>query len=90
LREIAAGLTLEHAILGILGLGLGIPVSVVAIKRVLALYSSDFFTLPFVRSVRTIVAAGLGTVAILLIAQWPALRRFSRASLADAVRVRGE
>ncbi len=88
LREIALGLTLEHALLCVAGLALGLPLSVWAIRRVLALYSSDLFRLPFVLSPLTAATAALGIVIVLLVAQWPALRQVARESLADAVRTR--
>ncbi|MHB8420897.1 MAG: FtsX-like permease family protein [Myxococcales bacterium] len=88
LREISAALTIENGILALLGLGLGLPLSVWATKAMLALYSSDLFTLPFVLSPRTLAAACAGVVGVLLMAQWPALRRLGRESVAEAVRVR--
>lgn len=88
MREIALGLTLEHGILATLGLALGLPLAVVATKRILALYSSDLFALPFVMSPSTVVVAAAGVVAVLLLAQWPALRDAARTPLADAVRTR--
>ncbi|HEY7955282.1 MAG TPA: ABC transporter permease, partial [Polyangia bacterium] len=88
LREIAVGLTLEHALICVVGLLLGLPLSVLAIRRVLALYSSDLFRLPFVLSPATLASAAAGILAVLLLAQWPALRRVARESLAEAVRTR--
>ncbi len=88
MREITVGFTVEHALLGILGLAIGFPLAVLATKQVLSLYTSELFPMPFVYSPRTLVSTLVGIVAVLLVAQWPALRRLSRASLAEAVRVR--
>jgi putative ABC transport system permease protein len=88
LREIALGLTLEHALLCVAGLALGLPLSIWAIRRVLALYSSDLFRFPFVLSPATVATAATGIVIVLLLAQWPALRHVARDSLAEAVRTR--
>ena len=88
LREIALGLTLEHALLCVAGLALGFPLSVWAIRHVLALFSSDLFRLPFVLSPVTAATAALGVLIVLLVAQWPALRLVARESLAEAVRTR--
>lgn len=88
LRELALGLTLEHGILCAAGLALGLPLAVVAIKRLLALYSSDLFSFPFVLSPSTIAVACGGIGLVLLAAQWPALRSISKSSIADAVRDR--
>jgi putative ABC transport system permease protein len=85
-REIALGMTLEHGLLCIAGLAIGLPVSIWAIRHVLALYSSDLFRLPFVLSPATVATAASGILIVLLVAQWPALRQVARESLADAVR----
>jgi hypothetical protein len=37
---------------------------------------------------RTVVFSALGSIVVLLVAQWPALRQFARMSLADVVRTR--
>jgi putative ABC transport system permease protein len=88
LREITLGLTMEHALLCIAGLGLGFPLSVWAIRHVLGLFSSDLFRLPFVLSPMTAATAASGVLIVLLVAQWPALRLVARESLAEAVRTR--
>jgi putative ABC transport system permease protein len=88
MREIGLGLTLEHGLLALLGLLLGFPLAIAATKKVLALYSSDLFALPYVLAPRTVAVSALGIVAVLLLAQWPALRALARTSLADAVRTR--
>jgi putative ABC transport system permease protein len=88
LREIAVGFTLEHGLLAVAGLAIGFPLAIVATRRILALYSSDLFTFPFVMAPRTVAVSALGVLLVLLLAQWPALRRLGRMSLADAVRAR--
>ena len=88
LREIALGLTMEHALLCVAGLALGFPLSVWAIRHVLGLFSSDLFRLPFVLSPTTAATAAIGVLIVLLVAQWPALRLVARESLAEAVRTR--
>jgi putative ABC transport system permease protein len=87
-REIAAGITLEHALLAAVGLAFGYPLATYTSRKVLALYSNDLFRLPYVMSSQTIAVAVGGIVAVLLIAQWPALRHLAQASLAEAVRTR--
>jgi putative ABC transport system permease protein len=87
-REISAGITLEHALLAALGLAVGYPLAAYTSRKVLALYSNDLFRLPYVMSPQTITFAVCGIVAVLFVAQWPALRRLARASLAEAVRTR--
>jgi putative ABC transport system permease protein len=87
-REIFAGVTLENMLLAIAGLSLGYPLATATSRAILKLYSSDLFRLPYVMAPRTIAFAVCGIVGVLLIAQWPALRRLARASLAEAVRTR--
>lgn len=88
LREISVALTIEHVVLALVGLGFGLPLAVFATKQILARYSSELFSLPFVFTARTILAACLGVVGVLLLAQWPALHQLGRTSLAEDVRVR--
>jgi putative ABC transport system permease protein len=87
MREIATMVTVEHALLALLGLALGVPLAVVVSRAMLRAFSSDLFALPFVLSART-VAITLSSIFVLtLLAQWPALRRVARSNLADEVRV---
>ena len=86
--ELALGLTLEHGLLTLGGLAVGIPLAIVASSQVLALYSGPLFALPFVLSPQTLGAAVLGVALTLLLAQWPALRAAGRLPLAEAVRTR--
>lgn len=88
LREISVDLTLEHALLCAVGLAAGLPLAIWTTREVLAMYSGDLFVMPFVLSPATVVVSATGIVGVLLLAQWPALRSLSRASLADAVRSR--
>jgi putative ABC transport system permease protein len=87
-REIFASMTLENALLAIAGLTLGYPLATAGSRAILKLYSSDLFRLPYVMAPPTIALTICGILAVLLIAQWPALRRLARASLAEAVRTR--
>ncbi len=87
-REIAFGVTLENAMLCALGLVLGLPLALLAIREVLGLYSGDLFTFPFVVSSETIGASIGGVFLVLLVSQWPALRAVARTNLAEAVRTR--
>jgi putative ABC transport system permease protein len=88
LREIGVSLTLEHGLLAFLGVGMGLPIALVATRSILATFSSELFALPFVLAPRTVGFSAFGTAAVLLAAQWPAFRRFARTPLAEVVRVR--
>jgi len=87
-REIAGAVTLENAILCVLGVGIGLPLAILSIHEVLALYSGELFAFPFVLSARTVGASIAGVVFVLFASEWPALRQVSRSNLADAVRER--
>lgn len=81
-------LTLENALLAGLGMVLGFPLSLLALRHLLRVYRSDLFSLPFTLSGETVVGSVLGVLAVLLLTQWPGIRLISRMNLADAVRVR--
>jgi putative ABC transport system permease protein len=88
MREVALLVTVEHAALALLGLGLGVPLAALASRVMLDTMSSDLFSLPFVIRPVTVAVAVSGVLLLLLLAQWPALRRVARSNLADEVRVR--
>lgn len=87
-RELGLELTLQNGAVALLGLAAGIPLGLWAARSVLNSFGSDLLALPFVVSPQTVGAGALGTVGVLLIAQWPALREIGRLDLAEAVRVR--
>ncbi|MBI1949223.1 MAG: ABC transporter permease [Deltaproteobacteria bacterium] len=86
MREIRLTITLENGALALLGLVLGLPLGLLTTRYALDLYSSDLFALPFVVSPATVVVAALGVLAVLFVAQWPALRAVERWPVAEAVR----
>jgi putative ABC transport system permease protein len=88
MREIAAGLTLEHGLLALAGIAIGIPIARLTTRALVRMFSSDLFALPFVISPTTMIVAAAGVLGVLLLAQWPALRSVNRMSLAEAVRSR--
>jgi ABC-type antimicrobial peptide transport system permease subunit len=72
-------------LLAAFGLAVGYRLATYTSRNVLAFYSNDLFRLPYVMSPQTTAFAVSGIVAVLLVAQWPALRRLAGASLAEAV-----
>lgn len=88
LREIVLALTLEHTLLALVGLAIGIPAARLTTRYLLGVFSSDLFTLPFATSPLTSGISIAGVFLVLLLAQWPALRTVSRMSIADSVRSR--
>lgn len=88
LREIVLALTLEHTLLALVGLAIGIPAARWTTRYLLSVFSSDLFALPFVTTPFTFAISIAGVFFVLLVAQWPALRSVGRMSLADSVRSR--
>ncbi|MBU6430148.1 MAG: ABC transporter permease, partial [Cyanobacteria bacterium REEB65] len=87
-RQISGILLVESALLGALGLVLGIPLGIAGGNWLLGLYQSDLFTLPYTISLRALLAAIGGILVAALLAQWPGLLWLRRLPLADAVRER--
>jgi putative ABC transport system permease protein len=87
-RELVGALTLEHALIALAGLAIGIPAARRATRYLVGAFSSDLFALPFVISPATLAISCGGVFLVLLVAQWPALRSVGRMSLADSVRSR--
>jgi putative ABC transport system permease protein len=88
LRELVLALTLEHALLAIAGIAIGIPLARMTTRYLAHAFSSDLFALPFVISPLTLTVTVVGVFVMVLVAQWPALRSLARMSLADSVRSR--
>lgn len=86
--QIASMVTLEHGLLGILGIAVGIPSGLWAMRQALNLYENDFLTLPLVLEPATFALAIGNLFLVLLLAQWPVLRSIVRQNLADIVRER--
>ncbi|MBI5498335.1 MAG: ABC transporter permease [Deltaproteobacteria bacterium] len=87
-RRVARAVTLENAVLALVGLVLGYPVAHGMFLQAMALWTSDMFALPPVISATTLGVCACAILLVLLAAQWPALRQLSRLNLADAVRAR--
>lgn len=86
--QIVGMVTLEHALLGILGIAVGIPAGLWAMRQALNLYENDFLTLPLILEPMTFALAIGNTFLVLLLAQWPVLRSIANQNLADTVRER--
>jgi putative ABC transport system permease protein len=88
MRELSTVVTLEHALLSVVGLALGVPLAAATARAMLEAFSSELFSLPYVLELPTVSVAIAGVLGCVLLAQWPALRRVSRADLAASVRAR--
>ncbi len=88
MRSIATMITIEHALLALPGIAIGLPAAILVLEHALGLYESDLFTLPFVLSPATFILSAVGIVGVLLLAQWPSLRLVGSLDLAESVRAR--
>lgn len=88
MASIAIQSTLELALVGVVGLVLGLAAAEPLARRLVASFDSDVFRLPFVWSWAAGIGLGAALVALLLTAQLPALRAVGRMNLATTVRSR--
>jgi putative ABC transport system permease protein len=88
MSRIALQMTAEHAVVGAVGLLLGIPASLWTIRYTLSLYESDLFSVPFFLSPGTLILSLAGVVLVLLAAQLPSLAWVGRLDLAASIRER--
>ncbi|MEZ4296284.1 MAG: FtsX-like permease family protein [Polyangiaceae bacterium] len=88
MREIVGIVTVQHALLSLAGIVVGIPLAALASQAMLDAFSSELFGLPFVFAAKTVGATAVGIFVLALIAEWPALRMVAKTNLAEAVRAR--
>ena len=89
-RQIVGMVTLEHCLLGLIGVAVGIPFGIWAMRGALNLYECSFLTLPLILKPGTFALAIANIFMVLLLAQWPVLRSIAHLNLADVVRERHE
>ncbi len=87
-RTLSAMVTVENVLLTLLGLVPGLAVGYAASWFFMASYSSDMFRFDLHMRSTTLVATGLGLLAISLISQRPALKAVRRLDVAQVVRER--
>ncbi|MGI5834882.1 MAG: ABC transporter permease [Chloroflexota bacterium] len=85
---IARLITVENGLIALVGLGIGLPLSVASLWGLLLLFSSDLFSMPFWLQPRTVIASVFGVSVVLLVAQWPALRQVAQLNVAEASKMR--
>ena len=88
--QIVRMVTLEHCLLGLIGVAVGIPFGIWAMRGALNLYECSFLTLPLVLKPGTFALAIANIFIVLLLAQWPVLLSIAHLNLADVVRERRE
>jgi putative ABC transport system permease protein len=89
-RQIVGMVTLEHCLVGLMGVAVGIPLGIWAMRAALNLYEGSFLTLPLILKPGTFALAIANIFMVLLLAQWPVLRSIAHLNLADVVRERRE
>jgi putative ABC transport system permease protein len=86
LGRVGALLTVENALMGLLGLGVGLPLGYVMSLYFTSLYQNELFEMPTVIYTRTYGIAAVGALLVLLLAEAPALRFVRRLDLPAVVR----
>jgi putative ABC transport system permease protein len=79
-------LTIENAIIGLLGVLLGIPIGLVVAGYFASLYQNDLIDMPLVIYARTYLLAASGALLTVLLAEVPAVRFVRRLNLAQATK----
>ena len=85
-RRILEVLTVENAIVGILGVLLGIPIGLVVASYFSSLYQNDLIDMPLVIYTRTYLLAGAGALLTIILAEIPAMRFVRRLNLPQVIR----
>lgn len=80
--------TIENLMMGLLGSALAVYPAFLMARFMLEASNTEGFTMLMVTSPKTYAMAVASTLAAVLLAQWPGLRRIRRLDLADAIRSR--
>ena len=88
--EVARMLTIENAACVVLGVALGVPAGVVAVRAIIASFQSELITYQFYIAPRTFVIAVVFTATLAMLSQIPALRLLRGMNLAQMTRLHGE
>ncbi|HSV72968.1 MAG TPA: FtsX-like permease family protein [Chthonomonadales bacterium] len=85
---VARLVTLENLQVATLGIAIAIYPALAAAQWMLDASSTEGFTMLLVTGPGTYLQATVGTLAVVVLAQWPGLRRIRRLDLAEAIRLR--
>ena len=77
-REIAYSLLVETAIIGVIGIAIGIPLGYVTAELFFQSFQSEMYYMPFIIFGRTYVFTALATFVILLLSLLPGIRYVAR------------
>jgi len=86
--EVARMVSLENLQVAALGIAMAIYPALATARWMLDASSTEGFSMLLVTGPGTYLQATVGTLAVVLLAQWPGLRRIRRLDLADAIRLR--
>ncbi len=84
--RLAIMLTVENAVMGVIGVGVGLPIGYALSQYFAQFYQNDLFDMPVVIYPRTYVIAAVGALIVLLLAEIPAVRFVRRLDLPAVVR----
>jgi putative ABC transport system permease protein len=85
-RRILEVLTVENALVGVLGVLIGIPVGLVVADYFSSLYQNDLIDMPLVIYTRTYLLAAAGALLTIILAEIPAMRFVRRLNLPEVIR----
>jgi putative ABC transport system permease protein len=84
--RLAFMLTVENAVMGVIGVGVGLPIGYALAQYFAQFYQNDLFDMPVVIYTRTYAIAAVGALIVLLLAEIPAVRFVRRLDLPAVVR----
>lgn len=84
--RLAFMLTVENAVMGVIGIGVGLPIGYALSQYFAQFYQNDLFDMPVVIYTRTYGIAAVGALIVLLLAEIPAVRMIRRLDLPAVVR----
>ena len=84
--RLAFMLTVENAVMGVIGVGVGLPIGYALSQYFAQFYQNDLFDMPVVIYTRTYGIAAFGALVVLLLAEIPAVRFVRRLDLPAVVR----
>lgn len=88
MRDVARLVTVENVLVAALGVAMAIYPGIVMARALTEASNTEGFTMALITSPITFIQSGVGVLLVVVIAQWPGLRRIRRMDLAEAIRLR--
>ena len=79
-------ISIENAILGIVGIALGLAFGYILALQYMSMFESDFLSLRFVIYARTYAISIAAIVIVMVVSQLPSLRHVGRLNLAKTIK----